>query len=192
MQKRFNPFLKDNDQQFHEHFDAPHEDTSSSDDKNQYDDCNNLTNVITSTSETLASHAHIESSSNFTESLEEAVTNLSISDHDANITSTEDPHETTASCPTPAVPHPSNSETSLESKAKSEDSTEVAERLDKHQPDEHLADWIVVGESVLIRPYNTSGVIAFVGKTHFQVSCVELNIDLSNILECILFHYFRN
>ncbi|XP_026473795.1 kinesin-like protein KIF13B [Ctenocephalides felis] len=29
-------------------------------------------------------------------------------------------------------------------------------------------DWVVVGESVLIRPYNTSGVIAFVGSTHFQ------------------------
>lgn len=32
-----------------------------------------------------------------------------------------------------------------------------------------LPDWVVVGESVLIRPYNTSGVISFVGPTHFQV-----------------------
>ncbi|XP_030388492.1 kinesin-like protein KIF13A isoform X2 [Scaptodrosophila lebanonensis] len=31
-----------------------------------------------------------------------------------------------------------------------------------------LPDWIVVGESVLIRPYNTSGVISFIGTTHFQ------------------------
>ncbi|XP_017958968.1 kinesin-like protein KIF13A isoform X1 [Drosophila navojoa] len=31
-----------------------------------------------------------------------------------------------------------------------------------------LPEWIVVGESVLIRPYNTSGVISFVGTTHFQ------------------------
>nr|XP_016940804.1 kinesin-like protein KIF13A isoform X10 [Drosophila suzukii] len=31
-----------------------------------------------------------------------------------------------------------------------------------------LPDWIVVGESVLIRPYNTSGVIRFVGTTEFQ------------------------
>jgi hypothetical protein len=30
-------------------------------------------------------------------------------------------------------------------------------------------EWVVVGESVLIRPYNTSGVIGFVGPTHFQV-----------------------
>ncbi|XP_017838291.1 kinesin-like protein KIF13B isoform X2 [Drosophila busckii] len=31
-----------------------------------------------------------------------------------------------------------------------------------------LPEWIVVGESVLIRPYNTSGVVSFVGTTHFQ------------------------
>lgn len=29
--------------------------------------------------------------------------------------------------------------------------------------------WVIAGESVLIRPYNTSGVISFVGPTHFQV-----------------------
>lgn len=29
-------------------------------------------------------------------------------------------------------------------------------------------EWVVVGESVLIRPYNSSGVIGFVGPTHFQ------------------------
>lgn len=33
---------------------------------------------------------------------------------------------------------------------------------------EMMPDWVVVGESVLIRPYNTSGVIAFIGPTHFQ------------------------
>uniref|UniRef100_A0A1A9WWG2 CAP-Gly domain-containing protein n=1 Tax=Glossina brevipalpis TaxID=37001 RepID=A0A1A9WWG2_9MUSC len=32
----------------------------------------------------------------------------------------------------------------------------------------NLPNWIVVGESVQIRPYNTSGVIAYVGTTHFQ------------------------
>lgn len=31
-----------------------------------------------------------------------------------------------------------------------------------------LPDWIVLGESVLIRPYNTSGVVSFIGTTHFQ------------------------
>ncbi|XP_061401257.1 kinesin-like protein KIF13B [Musca vetustissima] len=31
-----------------------------------------------------------------------------------------------------------------------------------------LPDWVTVGESVLIRPYNTSGVISYVGTTHFQ------------------------
>lgn len=31
-----------------------------------------------------------------------------------------------------------------------------------------LPDWVTIGESVLIRPYNTSGLIAFIGNTHFQ------------------------
>ncbi|XP_053965381.1 kinesin-like protein KIF13A isoform X1 [Anastrepha ludens] len=31
-----------------------------------------------------------------------------------------------------------------------------------------LPDWVQVGESVLIRPYNTSGVISYIGTTHFQ------------------------
>lgn len=30
-----------------------------------------------------------------------------------------------------------------------------------------LPDWIVVGESVLVRPYSYSGVIAYVGPTEF-------------------------
>lgn len=34
--------------------------------------------------------------------------------------------------------------------------------------DSTLPGWVVVGESVLIRPYNTSGVISYVGNTHFQ------------------------
>uniref|UniRef100_A0A6B2EAN5 Putative kinesin-like protein n=1 Tax=Phlebotomus kandelakii TaxID=1109342 RepID=A0A6B2EAN5_9DIPT len=34
--------------------------------------------------------------------------------------------------------------------------------------DVNVPEWVIVGESVLIRPYNTSGVISFVGGTHFQ------------------------
>lgn len=34
-------------------------------------------------------------------------------------------------------------------------------------PDEIIPDWITVGESILIRPYNSSGVISFVGATEF-------------------------
>lgn len=30
-----------------------------------------------------------------------------------------------------------------------------------------LPDWVVVGESVLVRPYSYSGVIAYVGPTEF-------------------------
>lgn len=46
--------------------------------------------------------------------------------------------------------------------------TDSSERLEHH--DAPVPDWVVAGESVLIRPYNTSGVISFVGPTHFQVS----------------------
>ena len=33
-------------------------------------------------------------------------------------------------------------------------------------------EWVIVGESVLIRPYNTSGVVCFIGPTHFQVGYI--------------------
>lgn len=46
--------------------------------------------------------------------------------------------------------------------------TDSSERLEHH--DAPVPDWVVSGESVLIRPYNTSGVISFVGPTHFQVN----------------------
>ncbi|XP_033234797.1 kinesin-like protein KIF13A isoform X2 [Drosophila pseudoobscura] len=41
-----------------------------------------------------------------------------------------------------------------------------------------LPDWIVVGESVLIRPSNASGVIRYVGTTHFQAGAwVGVELD---------------
>lgn len=43
--------------------------------------------------------------------------------------------------------------------------TDSSERL----ADAPVPDWVMVGESILIRPYNTSGVISFIGPTHFQV-----------------------
>lgn len=30
-----------------------------------------------------------------------------------------------------------------------------------------IPDWVVLGESVLIRPYNSSGVVAYIGETEF-------------------------
>lgn len=30
-----------------------------------------------------------------------------------------------------------------------------------------IPDWVVIGESVLIRPYNSSGVVAYIGETEF-------------------------
>lgn len=43
-------------------------------------------------------------------------------------------------------------------------------------------EWVVVGESVLIRPYNTSGVIGFVGPTHFQVISLKFFSNLQIII----------
>lgn len=39
-----------------------------------------------------------------------------------------------------------------------------------------IPDWVIVGESILIRPYNTSGVIEFVGPTHFQVASESFHL----------------
>lgn len=47
------------------------------------------------------------------------------------------------------------------------DSSDMQQHL---QQQAALPEWVVVGESVLIRPYNTSGVISFIGSTHFQVN----------------------
>lgn len=57
--------------------------------------------------------------------------------------------------------------------------TDSAERLEMHN-DAPIPDWVILGESVLIRPYNLSGVISFIGSTHFQVRKVEL-VDLMMI-----------
>lgn len=40
-----------------------------------------------------------------------------------------------------------------------------------------LPDWVVVGESVLIRPYNSSGVVAYIGATDFAAG-TWVGIDL--------------
>lgn len=51
------------------------------------------------------------------------------------------------------------------------DSDDMNESMTQKQIDlQPPPAWVVVGESVLIRPYNTSGLIEFVGPTHFQVS----------------------
>lgn len=49
-----------------------------------------------------------------------------------------------------------------------------------------LPEWVTLNESVLIRPYNTSGVISFIGPTHFSVSLHYCHFHLS--ISC----YFLN
>ena len=49
-----------------------------------------------------------------------------------------------------------------------------------------LPDWVVVGESVLVRPYSYSGVIAYVGPTEFASGNwigVELDAPTGNCTE---------
>lgn len=53
-----------------------------------------------------------------------------------------------------------------------------------------LPDWVIKGESVLIRPYNSSGVIAFIGATEFAAGIwigVELDAPTGKYLKtCVV------
>lgn len=43
-----------------------------------------------------------------------------------------------------------------------------------------VPEWCQIGESVLIRPVNHSGVISFIGETHFQVSFLTFSCLKTN------------
>lgn len=48
-----------------------------------------------------------------------------------------------------------------------------------------IPEWVVIGESVLIRPYNSSGVVAYIGGTDFAAGTwigVELDAPKGNYL----------
>lgn len=61
-----------------------------------------------------------------------------------------------------------------------------------------LPEWIALNESVLIRPYNMSGVISFVGPTHFSVSFVistefvRLNKVMRNVSFWVFSYYLQS
>ena len=47
-----------------------------------------------------------------------------------------------------------------------------------------LPDWCIVGESIQIRPYNYSGVIAYIGHTEFAAGAwvgVELDVPMGKL-----------
>lgn len=58
------------------------------------------------------------------------------------------------------------------------DSNEMTGSVHNETP---LPDWIALNESVLIRPYNHSGVISFIGPTHFSVCICFDSFDFSFI-----------
>lgn len=49
----------------------------------------------------------------------------------------------------------------------SDKSSAFGSRHDLTRVETPLPDWVIVGESVLVRPYSYSGVIAYVGPTEF-------------------------
>lgn len=49
----------------------------------------------------------------------------------------------------------------------SDKSSAFGSRHDLSRVETPLPDWVIVGESVLVRPYSYSGVIAYVGPTEF-------------------------
>lgn len=68
----------------------------------------------------------------------------------------------------------------------SEKSSVFGSRHDLTRIEAPLPDWVVIGESVLIRPYSYSGVIAYVGPTHFASGNwigVELDAPTGNFLK---------
>lgn len=55
-----------------------------------------------------------------------------------------------------------------------------------------IPDWVVIGESVLIRPYNSSGVVAYIGETEFAHGTwvgVELDAPKGQLQKFI--HYYN-
>lgn len=58
---------------------------------------------------------------------------------------------------------------SLEKLSGEDENDMFGSRKDLHQLSEApIPDWVLIGESVIIRPYNSSGVVAFVGPTEFS------------------------
>lgn len=64
------------------------------------------------------------------------------------------------------------------------DSNELTSSVHNETP---IPEWIALNESVLIRPYNHSGVISFIGPTHFSVKYFH-NFIFGNIFFLLLIH----
>lgn len=68
-----------------------------------------------------------------------------------------------------------NGEVSSDERIHTEDEGDTAHTTSRTE--EPLPDWVCLGESVLIRPSNASGVVAFIGTTHFA-SGTWVGVDL--------------
>lgn len=69
----------------------------------------------------------------------------------------------------------------------SDKSSAFGSRHDLSRVETPLPDWVVIGESVLVRPYSYSGVIAYVGPTEFASGTwigVELDAPTGKIYFC--------
>jgi len=73
----------------------------------------------------------------------------------------------------------------------SEKSSAFGSRHDLTRMETPLPDWIVVGESVLVRPYSYSGVIAYVGPTEFA-SGTWIGVELDAPTGTKIFLFPRN
>lgn len=158
-QKRFNPFMKDTPTS-NSAIDSPSE---------------NATDI--------AIHKDTTAQQPLQQQHNDENKNIIILDDDNNqnilSTSNRDNHNQTLTTTTPTPKTYIDDDTKLATNNDS-DSNEMT----TSQTEAPLPDWIALNESVLIRPYNHSGVISFIGPTHFSVG-IDCHLAFSFLLNVL-------